>query len=280
MGCSALSPLIIRYTMNNIIAEQIGRFLNNDNPSDQEIMDAARLLLQCDPARSRGIYNSAMVRPKSMLPWVRSDLKKFYDIHKKGLKTKEEVFLFNNETVTLVRETLSKRPDGVRAEEIPFVPVTGVRGKRADHDKLPENIQACWDRNTERWKKIRQLHAQLAQMIARPGYQSCDGNELCHILREADKELRSDYKKYDTYVLGASKKGGAKKDSVDKFTESMKTIQNARTAITRALQRKNHTKEQLEALQQSVDTLVSLHQKITEKTITRLKAIGITVPDA
>jgi hypothetical protein len=280
VGCSALPPLFFSNTMNNYLAEQIGRFLENDKPSDQEVMDAAKLLLQCDPVRSRGIYNSAMVRPRSMLPWIRSDLKKFYDIYNKGLKTKNEVFLFNSETITVVRETLSRRPEDVKAEQIHDIPELGVRGKRADHDKLPESIRACWDRNTERWKKIRQLHAQLAQMIARPNYQSCDGNELCHTLREADRELRSDYRKYDTYVLTGSKKNTPKKDSVDEFTDNVKTVQNARTAITRALQRKNHTEDQLHALQQSVDTLLAMKQTITEKTITRLKEIGITVPNA
>ena len=75
-------------------------------------------------------------------------------------------------------------------------------------------------------------------------------------------------------------KNTPKKDSVDKFTDNVKTVQNARTAITRALQRKNHTPEQLQALQQSVDTLLAMKQTITEKTISRLKEIGITVPDA
>ena len=280
VGCSALPPLFFSNMMNNYLAEQIGRFLENDKPSDQEVMDAAKLLLQCDPIRSRGIYNSAMVRPRSMLPWIRSDLKKFYDIHQKGLKSKDEVFLFNTETVTLIRETLSQRPVDVSEEELPFVPVTGIRGKRPDHDALPESIQECWNRNSERWKKIRQLHAQLSQMIARPGYQSCDGNELCHLLRQADKELRKDYKRYDTFVLTPSAKGQEKKDSVDSFTDNLKTIQNARTAITRALQRKSNTNEQLFALQQSVDTLLALRQKITEKTAARLKAIGIVIPDA
>ena len=38
--------------------------------------------------------------------------------------------------------------------------------------------------------------------------------------------------------------------------------------------------QQLLALQQSVDTLLALRQKITEKTAGRLKAIGIVIPDA
>ena len=38
--------------------------------------------------------------------------------------------------------------------------------------------------------------------------------------------------------------------------------------------------EKLQALQQSVDTLLAMKQTITEKTISRLKEIGITVPDA
>lgn len=285
-GISALPPLLNRNNMDKKLANQIGRFLKNDNPSDQEIKDAAKMLLQCDPARSRGIYNSAMVRPKSVLPWVRSDLKKYHDIYLRDIKTTDEVVQFNEKTVKDVRETLSERPEDAEEEEKPVIPVLGVRGKREDHDKLPENIKACWDRNTERWKKIRQLHAQLAQMVTRLDYKACDGNELCHTLREADKELRKDYQMYDSFVLTAqddqepSPEPEPGKDSVDEFTDNMKTVQNARTAITRALQRKNHTAEQLQVLQQSVDTLLAMKQTITEKTISRLKEIGITVPNA
>lgn len=243
------------------------------------------MLLKCNPNRERGLYNSAMRRPKAMLPWIRTDLRKYYDIRQRGLTT-PEVEQFNNETVSLVEQTLSQVPAtiGQDSEESPLVPVLGIRGMREDHERLPDEIKAIWERNAERWKKMRQLHAQLAQMIVKPDYAPCDGNELCYMLRQVDSDLRNDYEIYDTFVLtpeGPDAQEAEPKDKVDAFTDNVKVIQSARTAISRGLGRKTaHTEASLKKVQDAVNALYALKQIIKPETVEKLKAIGVSIPNS
>ena len=125
---------------------------------------------------------------------------------------------------------------------------------------------------------MRKMHAQLAQMIARPGYAACDGNELCFQLRQLDTELRNDYERYDSYVA-EDKKEKSSADSVEIFTDNVKTIQNARTQISRGVNRKTpHTEASLQKLQDAVNTLHTLNQVIKPETADKLKALGIVMP--
>lgn len=279
------SAFTILTIMDQILTAQIYNFLQLEKPTEAQIIEGAKLLLKCNPNRERGVYNSAMRRPKAMLPWIRTDLKKYYDIRQRGL-TMPEVEQFNHETVALVEQTLSQVPSTVEQDsgETPLVPVLGIRGMRDDHEQLPDEIKAIWERNAERWKKMRQLHAQLAQMIVKPDYAPCDGNELCYMLRQVDTDLRNDYEIYDTFVLTPAAPEVPKADADDKvdvFTDNVKTIQNARTAISRGLGRKtSHTEESLKKIQDAVNTLFSLKQAIKPETIEKLKAIGISVPNS
>lgn len=259
--------------MDNTLTARIGAFLQLEHPSDQQIIEAATMLLQCNPSGERGIYNSALRRPQAMLPWVRTDLKKYYNIRQRGLTT-EQVPAYNADAMKKVRETLSILPKDIQKEAVPQVPVLGVRGKRADHDQLPDTIKVLWDKNTERWKTIRKLHNQLLVMISKPGYQPCDGNELCHLLREADTQLRAAYKTYDSFVIVPATPDTAA-DSVDVFTDNVKTVTNARSTITRGLQRKTQDDVSRQKIQAAVDTLKALNQKLMPATIEKLKAIGV-----
>jgi hypothetical protein len=281
MGVSASFRLFVFFDMDNTFNEKIEKFLSLEKPSDAQIMEGATLLLQLSPGRSRGIYNSAMKRPQAMLPWIRTDLRKHLAIRKRGLTT-ETVEKYNRETVRKVQQSLSVAPVAVPddRENVPAVPVLGTRGRRSDHDSLPDDIKQLWDDNVERWKKMRKCHAQLAMMIAKPGYAPCDGNELCYQLRQMDDALRADYAKYDSWKPDSEGKGNEKKvDSVDVFTDNVRTIQNARTAISRGLARKNaHTEESLRKLQEAVDTLFALKQALKEDTIGKLKNLGIVIP--
>ena len=271
--------------MDQILTAKIYNFLQLENPTEKQVIEGATLLLQCNPNRERGIYNTAMRRPMATLPWIRTDLKKYYDIRQRGLTT-PEVEKFNNETVSRVEQTLSLVPSGVaqEGEDAPVVPALGTRGIREDHDPLPPEVQAIWDRNAERWKKMARLHFQLSQMIAKPDYAPCDGNELCYQLRKYDDDLRNDYEIYDTYdvvntVVSSNSETG--QDKVDEFTDNVKTIQNARTAISRGLGRKTpHTEASLQKLQDAVNTLFALKQAIKPETVEKLKALNISIPNS
>lgn len=256
--------------MDQTFISKIQTFLEIEKPTDDQVKAAAQMLLQIDPGRSRAIYNTAQRRPQAMLPWIRTDLKKHLDIRLRGLQ-RHEVPAYNQKAVEKVDETLSHRPESAPAEKAPVVPVTSVIGKRQDHDSLPENIKILWEKNHERWMKMRQLRAQLQTMIATPGYQACDGNELCHTLLEADTALRADYQRYDSYQTG---------DGAGSTSDNVKAAQAARTTISRALQRKNHTEKQLEDLQGAVNVLYRLGGTQKDATVKKLQALGVSVPDA
>lgn len=268
--------------MDHILTAKIHNFLQLAKPTEEQIREGATLLLQCNPNRERGIYNTAMRRPAAALPWVRADLKKYYKIRMRGLTT-PEVEKFNSETVKRVEQTLSQVPSGMAQEggDAPVVPVLGTRGIREDHYRLPPEIQAIWDRNAERWKKMGRLHFQLAQMIAKPGYAPCDGNELCFQLRKIDDDLRNDYDIYDSYVVKEDiDTASDSSDKLEAFTDNVRTIQNARTTISRSLSRKTpHTEASLQKLQDAVNTLFTLKQNIKAETAEKLTALGISVPN-
>lgn len=274
--------------MDHILTAKIYDFLQLENPTEQQIIEGATLLLKCNPNRERGIYNSAMRRPKAMLAWIRADLKKYYGIRQRGL-TMPEIEKFNDETLAIVGKTLSIVPDNVpidtpkEGSEVPLLPVMGVRGRREDHEQLPDDIKAIWDRNAERWKKMSRLHFQLAQMIEKPDYAPCDGNELCYQLRMMDTELRNDYQIYDAYEAKpatAVVDPPEGKDKVDKFAENLKIITSARTAISRGLARKTQDEASRKKIQDAVNTLFALKQVIKPVTIEKLKAIDIAIPES
>lgn len=269
--------------MDHILTSKIYNWLNLTNLTDAQIVEGAQLLLQCSPVRSRGIYNQALLRPKAMLPWIRTDLKKQYDIRQRGLTT-SDVEKFNQETLESVKETLSSKPETIEddEEEDSTIPELAKLGKRSDHDQLPDDIQEIWDKNADRWKRIRQLHTQLAQMISQPDYSPCDGNELCYQLRQLDTDLREAYQVYDSFALPEEKPQPKEKpqtDKVETFVSDVKTIAKARTAISRGLKLENQTEKSLQKLQDAVNTLYSLKQTIKDETVERLKKLGIAIPE-
>lgn len=249
------------------LRQNIEEFLAIADPSDEKIKEAALWLLRISP-KSRAIYNTAQRRPQAMLKWIRADLKKYVGVASRGLE-RSEVKAYNEKAVTQVRQTLAVRPVDVNAEKQGAVPEKSIRGKRADHDSLSENIKVLWEKNSERWKKLRQMHEQLLLMTSSKDYEPCDGNELCHVMLQTDADIRNDYKRYDTYKAG----------DAGTVADDVKAAGAARTAITRALSRKNNTEEQLEALQDAVNLLYKLGGTQKPATVEKLKALGISIPN-
>ena len=144
--------------MDNNLTMKIGAFLKVEHPTDKQIIDAAEMLLQLDPGRERGVYNSACQRPQSLLPWVRADLQKFYKIRIAGI-TNAEVGKYIEETEKVVLEDLQQKPEGIEVATTDNPAVTSERGKRADHDQLPDEIQALYVENLGIVIKSDETHA-------------------------------------------------------------------------------------------------------------------------
>lgn len=260
--------------MDTKLTKKLKDFLEIKSPSDEQIKDAALVLLRINPAKERPLYNSVMKRPQAYLEWVQTEAKKFYDIRTHGMEV-YEVAAFNKKALADSAESLSKVPEEV-AKELGKVPELNILGKRQDHDTLPENIQAIWEKNSDRWRKMRSLRAQLQIMVSQPNYQPCDGEELAYQLKQLDTALRNDYSIYDNYD---AHQGNSEPDSIDGYTDKVKTVQNARTQINRLLKKEELSEKELLSLQDAVNTLVALKQSFKPVTIERLKKAGVAIPE-
>ena len=77
------------------------------------------------------------------------------------------------------------------------------KGKRADHDRLPEEIQALYVENLELLHRMREVHLKLRSLSLQQV--SCPDSERYPFLKEIielDKKSHENWKTYDHYVAG------------------------------------------------------------------------------
>lgn len=112
-------------------------------------------------------------------------------------------------------EEMSEQVEKIVAEHIPLAAEADTlpRGKRADHDSLPDNIKALYVENLSLLQKMRELHLKLRSLSS--ANVTCPDSERYPFLKELirlDKKLHSNWEQYDHYVPEAApKKKGKKK---------------------------------------------------------------------
>ncbi len=147
--------------------------------SERDIPLGAGLLLRLD--RNRILYLNILRRPVKMAQKLEYELRKHLRIRLE-VGTIEEVKRMDKEVTVRAAAT-------VRAAD--------HRGRRADHDSLPDDIRALYDRNGDIYAKLRQCYDTLRQMHqAAP----CDRYEYLKILDELDKAYRANWEAYDSYT--------------------------------------------------------------------------------
>lgn len=75
-------------------------------------------------------------------------------------------------------------------------------GKRADHDKLPEDVQQCYVNNADLMHRIGDLHTKIRLIVKSDA--SCKDADLLPFAEEIirlDKKRLANWKKYDNYVI-------------------------------------------------------------------------------
>ena len=155
-----------------------------------------------------------------------------------------------------------------------------ARGKRTDHDTLPEDIRAIWDKNAERYKKIKQAHETCKTLTA-----ACDRYEFTSAIAELWADYKKDFDTYDHYVLvPVNEEGGTQTPAADEVqlsADDVKAINAARPYISKnlpkllalvaAAKQEGFTEAQAKELeswrdriQQRVDVLIRTKQVITD----------------
>ena len=185
--------------MDKEFTESLKRWLETPR-EERDVREGAELLLRING--NRHIYNLAMNRPEAAHDHVEYDLKKFLQIRIDG-HTVESIREMERELLPKVRslipppeeETESELSEDDTVEETPTAPNVH-RGRRPDHDDLPEHIRAIYDRGGELYEKIRRTFTELQDLEKAP---PCDRYEKIKILEGLYEEYIAGWDEYDAY---------------------------------------------------------------------------------
>ncbi len=148
------------------------------------------------------MYRNLIANPKGKAEFIEYQIRKYYNFRVQAL-THEEV------------EEMQKQVDVIVAEHIPLAAEADKqpqKGKRDDHDTLPDEIKACYVENLSLLQRMRELHLQLRKLSLENA--TCPDSERYPFLKELielDKRLHANWETYDHYVAVAPKQKTRKK---------------------------------------------------------------------
>ena len=112
-------------------------------------------------------------------------------------------------------EEMSAQVEAIVAEHIPLAAEADKqpqKGKREDHDLLPDEIKAKYVENLSILQRMRELHLRLRSLSLENA--TCPDSERYPFLKELislDKKLHANWEAYDRYVIGQSDEGKSRK---------------------------------------------------------------------
>ena len=178
--------------IDNSITQRLNDFLNMSERTNEDIIGGATLLLQLN--RNRQLFQTVLTNPKRFESTVVYELKKFVPIRQRG-QTLEDIQRQTKELLGELQAAVESEPKDNEAKTDEEQDLPLHKGKRADHDQLPDSIKAIWEQNAERWKKIKALYY-TCQDIKEP----CDRAESLNTLKETWYKYKSEFVRYDDYV--------------------------------------------------------------------------------
>ena len=227
-------------------------------PSERDIEAGALLLLRIN--RNRFLYNNIISRPAALADKLEAELKKHLRIRLDGLTT-QDVAQMDKRVKKSAREVV----EAVAA----VTPESRLAGRRADHDSLPDDIKAVYERGLELHKKIKATFEQLKTMDkAMP----CDRYEYLKILDELDQEYRRGWAIYDNWQPGADVPAGENNE-----LPYINDVSLARKNLSVALRSigEQATDEEVARIRGYIATILTAGGGFKPKTIERLKELGI-----
>ena len=312
MWLNASFRFLIFKDMNGIdklFRAKVEEWLSKEKHTADELADGAMMVLQCN--RNRAMYNTMMRKPshyeekmvyelKKHLTYLQNDmnLDDVKDLEKKILPVIGKAIDETEETADKAAAALGDIPEDSYLPSPEPSPVDEkqkdniiVRGKRGDHDELPEAIRAIWEKNAERYKKIKQAHETCKTLEA-----ACDRYEFTSAIAEMWDAYKKDFDTYDHYVLvPVNEEAGTQTPAANEVqlsADDLRAINNARSYISKNLQKLLDIKSRStlsdfseqkemeswrERIQQRVDVLISTKQVITDDIKALLLEAGVNL---
>ncbi|MFG6385438.1 MAG: hypothetical protein K1V80_03030 [Muribaculaceae bacterium] len=178
-------------------------------PAQRDLMAGATLLLQV--SRNKILHANIMRNLPKNAAVIEYHLQKIYKQRLVDI-THEEVRALMTQVKGIVKSHGLENPEPSKRSEY-------QRGKRADHDELPPEVQQLYVENAEVLRRMRDAHTRL-RMIT-PETSTCPDSDRypwAKYLVAQDRLYRSNWDKYDHYIKGTPV--AALAPSVDARTES------------------------------------------------------------
>ena len=158
-------------------------------PEERDLAAGALLVLQL--TNNRIMYQNFMRKPKLYASRIEYELKKKYQFYLQQL-THEQVAEMGKQVEVIAKE-----------HNLPNEHEEFKKGKRADHDALPVEIQALYAQNLSIMQQMRRCHTQLQLLSVE--HSTCPDSERYPFLKELidlDKQYHANWEQYDHFKVG------------------------------------------------------------------------------
>ena len=230
----------------------------------------ALLLLQLNRNR---FMHAKLLRRKN---WdkLEYELKKHLNIRLEGLTTREVQEMEKRELPRIRLSMEARRP--ILSTDKDFTGGT-YKGRREDHDNLPAEVQALYERNADLYFKMKQTFETLKTMEDQT---SCDRHELLTILVGLDNEYRQNWNAYDTFGNEAADPASETGEAEAQTTATPQQVNAARKYLsqnkTKVATLEGEAAETLLAkMQQRVNLLLSAGKTFAKEQQEELAALGL-----
>lgn len=174
--------------MDHKFTEQIKQWL--EKPEDERDYSVGALYL-LKLSGNQILYKNIVAALDKRHDVIEYQLQKYYNFRVQAL-THAQVEEMAAQVETIVAEHI---PLAASADEQP------QKGKRADHDSLPDEIKAKYVENLSLLQRMRELHLRLRSLSLENA--TCPDSERYPFLKELislDKKLHANWEAYDHYV--------------------------------------------------------------------------------
>lgn len=265
--------------MDEKLTEKIQAYLNQ-SPGERNIVEGATMLLSLN--RNQLFFQKVIRKPDSFADKVVYELRKYLQI-RLDRQTVKDVVRMSQTVLPAAQLILDEGTPVISTDD--DMPQEGkkVKGKRADHDTLPEGIRLLWEENAELWFKIKDLFEQLKGMEHAT---ACDRYEYLKQLDESEKRYRTNMKAYDSFVPGTDSDGEGNKDNAEDDPATIaKKVGAARKYLSDNKKKLADLKDSdakkylalLAKVQERYDYLISTGNAVEAEQVNELALLGLKV---
>lgn len=175
--------------MDNTFTEQIKEWLETP-AEDRDLKAGALYLLKL--SGNKVMHANIMRNPQKYAQIIDHQLQKYYNFRVQAL-THAQVQVMEEQAKAIVAEHISL---ATKADAAP------QKGKRHDHDSLPDEIKAKYVENLSLLQRMRELHLKLRSLSTEDS--PCPDSERYPFLKELislDKKLHANWEAYDLYII-------------------------------------------------------------------------------